>query len=118
MILKGMQNLINRGKEIVFSFLQSGDIYQITYQNNLINMYRGNLVDGGHSNLYLKVKNKGITKLIGTQSPSVFSINDNQVSYRGTFYEVDYQLDLIISDFGWRYKFRCLNDLNDSIELF
>jgi len=118
MILRGTQKLINVGNEIVFSFLESGDIYQITHKHNQINMYRGNLIDGGHSNIYLRIKNKGVTKLIGIQSPSLFMINDNHVSYRGSFLELDYQLDLIISDFGWRYKFSCLNKISDDIELF
>ena len=112
MKLIGEQTLIKLGKEIQFSFLSSGDIYQILYQQNQINMYRGNLIDGGHSNIYLAVKNEGVTKLIGVSSPSTFSKNGDHVTYRGSFLEIEYQLDLIISRFGWRYKFRNLNETN------
>ena len=117
MKLIGEQALIKLGKEIQFSFLNSGDIYQILYQHNQINMYRGNLIDGGHSNIYLAVKNEGVTKLIGVSSPSTFSKNGEHVTYRGSFLEIDYQLDLIISRFGWRYKFRNLNKTSKDISL-
>ena len=80
-------------------------------------MYRGNLIDGGHSNIYLAVKNEGVTKLIGVSSPSTFSKNGEHVTYRGSFLEIDYQLDLIISRFGWRYKFRNLNKTSKDISL-
>ena len=87
------QSIEHQGFSI--NFLESGDVYDITYQDAQINLLHGNLVDGGYVNLYLRVLDKNeikFTPLFGRHSPSLFSIDDNRAIYHGIFEGIQYQI--------------------------
>jgi cellobiose phosphorylase len=87
------QSIEDQGFQV--NFLESGDIYDITYQDAQINLLHGNLVDGGYINLYLRIldeENIKYTPLFGRHSPSVFSIQQNKAIYQGVFEGIHYQI--------------------------
>ena len=77
--------------KIKISYLASGEIHKISYDNTMLNMYPGTMLDGSMHNIYLKVGNE-FTKLIGVHSPSSFYYTENQLVYKGTFNEVEYKV--------------------------
>ncbi len=106
------------GEGLTFSFLESGDIHDITYQENQINLVKGNIVDGTLMNLYLRVMtSNGLrsTKLIGTNSPSSFELFDNYAVYHGQFLNIEYQVILSVKGFEW--NFDVLLKSNESVEV-
>jgi hypothetical protein len=54
------------------SFLPSGDLYDIMYDNIQINLQKGNMVDGSLSNLYLRFSDKTYIKLLSPFIPISF----------------------------------------------
>lgn len=96
---------INKGK-FKFEFLESGDIFTISYDQNQINLLRGNLLDGQAANIYLRKKlNDGYLyqPLLGIKSNSQVSFNDDQVVYQGIAFEISYQVVLTIKENRWYY---------------
>ncbi len=95
-----LKTIKNKGLE--FNFLESGDIYQIKYQDNQINMLRGNLIDGQLSNIYLRVyhndKIKSVFPLIGLKGKTSYHIDKNKIIYQGKILNSDYQVVLSIYD--------------------
>ena len=68
-----------------YYLLESGDIFQIKYKEDGINMYKGNIFEGSISNIYLRINTKNgykFTKLLGIDSPSKFAIKGNQIFIR------------------------------------
>lgn len=92
---------------IRFEFLESGDIRRITDGNQeMINQLVGNLLDGGASNLFLRIHRDNrylTTKLIGLESPSQFVIENNIAHYFGSFEGIDYHVQLQVIANSWFY---------------
>ena len=44
--------------KIKISYLASGEIHKISYDNTMLNMYPGTMLDGSMHNIYLKVGNE------------------------------------------------------------
>ncbi len=96
---------ISKGK-FRFEFLESGDIFTISYDHNQINLLRGNLLDGQAANIYLRKKlNDGYLyqPLLGIKSNSQVSFIDDQVVYQGLAFEISYQVVLTIKENRWYY---------------
>lgn len=92
---------------LIFNFLETGDVYDITYQDAQINLIHGNLIDGGYFNVYLRIFDQsGIryTPLIGKHSPSSFSIEKNQVLFTGSFHDVHYRVHVMVEGFRFDIK--------------
>ena len=110
-----------KGKGLVFSFLESGDIFDITYENNQINLIKGNGVDGTLMNIYLRITSeKGMfyTKLIGTNSPSTFERIGDDAFYYGTFHKVKYQIKLSIQHTEWHFDILLKSDDTVDVDIF
>ena len=63
---------------ISFNLLENGDIFDISFEDNQINLLKGNAIDGSLMNLYLRVyidETVYFTRLIGKHSPSQFIID-------------------------------------------
>ncbi len=92
---------------ISFNLLENGDIFDISYEDNQINLLKGNAIDGSLMNIYLRVyldDTVYFTRLIGKHSPSQFLIDDHIAYYRGTFQGVEYQVSLKLNKFDWIYE--------------
>jgi cellobiose phosphorylase len=108
MIIKNNPQLKElNGGGISFRFLETGDIFDISYQDNQINLVRGNGIDGSLSNLYLRVKtDQGyqFTRLIGKHSESYFTTEKDRAIWRGTFLEIKYAVILTMKEFQWDFE--------------
>lgn len=92
---------------ISFNLLENGDVFDISFEDNQINLLKGNAIDGSLMNLYLRVyvdETVYFTRLIGKHSGSQFMI-DNQIGYyRGVFQGVQYQVSFKLNQFDWIYE--------------
>lgn len=91
--------MIDRGKaclragDIEAVFLKSGDLYELTSGNIMINQVLSNAIDGALNSLYLRVfTNEGIRAypLIGTKSNSTFQFGTSEAIWRGKVADVHY----------------------------
>lgn len=91
-----------------FSFLETGDLYEIESCNMMINQLQGNSLDGSLNQLYLRIHHqsgKQMIPLIGSNAESHFSIHDNQLTWKGSLESVHYQVDFLLSEHNcwfWR----------------
>ncbi len=102
-----LEKLTILSDDISFEILPSGDIYSIKYQNESLNMYRANVLDGMLMNIYLRVRKNGkssYTKLLGVDSPSRFRIGQKQMRYEGEFENVRYNVTFKISGLTWFWE--------------
>lgn len=89
---------------ITMSLFETGDIYNITYEDFQINLLNGNLVDGSAMNLFLRIHDKDkiiFSPMIGKHSPSHVIINNNKAIYRGSFEDVSYEVHIIVAKFSF-----------------
>jgi len=92
---------------IVFRFLDTGDIFDISYQDHQINLVRGNAIDGTLANLYLRVKTEDgyqFTRLIGKHSESFFTTEKDRAIWRGMFLDIKYAVIMTLKEFQWDYE--------------
>lgn len=84
---------------LAFTFLSSGDLKDIRYEDLMINGTVGNPIDGSMNNIYLRVRQNGkwtYAPLLGVHSSSRFSAAGNRATWTGTSLEVAYRVDFAI----------------------
>src|SRR5690554_5550438 len=85
--------------KLAFEILESGDIFRIYYEDNQINLLRGDLLDGQVANIYLRIKDSSPYKyfpLIGIKNNTVYEIKDNKIIYEGKVLDTKYQVTLSV----------------------
>lgn len=104
--MKLMQNvnyiLFQQGKS-TFSFLPSGDIFEFTFENFLINQFQGNVREGSANNIWLRIyKNDKLSvyPLLGINSRSRIFKGENTLVYSGNIENIDYTVTFYIADEG------------------
>jgi cellobiose phosphorylase len=105
---------------VVFNFLSSGDLYDITYKDRQINLLKGNAIDGSLSNIYLRIHDGTHikwTRLIGKHSPSIFKLEHNEAYYEGVFDDVEYQVRLILKAFVWQWHITLKSHVEKEVDL-
>ncbi|MCT8137586.1 cellobiose phosphorylase [Anaerobacillus sp. CMMVII] len=86
-----------------FTFLNTGDLYEATHDNTLINQWLSNTIDGSFNNIYVRVHHEGeikVAPLLGVRSNSKVQFREQQVIYYGTFEEVEYQVAFHLTEHG------------------
>lgn len=86
-----------------FTFLNSGDIFEATHKEIMINQWMSNPVDGALNNLYLRLHQEGGIKafpLLGVQSTSKVSHSESRMVWEGTVENVSYQVIFHLSEKG------------------
>ncbi|PLR77046.1 cellobiose phosphorylase [Bacillus sp. V3-13] len=86
-----------------FTFLNSGDLYEATHKNIIINQWLSNPIDGSLNNLYLRFHQESgikVYSLLGVQSGSSVRYNENQVIWEGTVSDVNYKVTFILTEQG------------------
>jgi 1,2-beta-oligoglucan phosphorylase len=85
------------------TFLASGDIFEVSHLDTMINQWMSNPIDGALNNLYLRLFQKDdikLTPLIGVHSNSSVSHTDSQVFWEGSFEGVSYTVSFTLSEKG------------------
>ncbi|WP_051314800.1 GH36-type glycosyl hydrolase domain-containing protein [Alteribacter aurantiacus] len=93
---------INAG-DYTFTFLNSGDLFQASYHQLMVNQWLSNPIDGSMNNIFLRIfKDKEIlyTPLLGIQSDSAVSFTKEAVTWTGDFEGVDYNVTFRLSEKG------------------
>ncbi|OOE12721.1 GH36-type glycosyl hydrolase domain-containing protein [Fictibacillus arsenicus] len=86
-----------------FLFLNSGDIFEVSHNDTMINQWMSNPVDGALNNLYLRLFQKDdikVTPLLGVHSNSSVSHTDSQVFWKGSFEGVSYTVSFTLTEKG------------------
>ncbi len=106
MLLKQNTEVISLvNKDTKLEFLLTGDVYQFTNGNILINQFLGNCIDGSMNNIYLRVYNMNkidYIPLLGNKSRSKIKYNSNNIIWYGNEYEIDYEVILtLVNESTW-----------------
>ncbi|WP_404347637.1 cellobiose phosphorylase [Sutcliffiella horikoshii] len=86
-----------------FTFLNSGDLFEATHREIMINQWMSNPIDGALNNLYLRVHGEnGIQAypLLGVKSTSNSSYSQNEIKWEGTVADIDYSVNFRLSEKG------------------
>lgn len=76
-----------------FSFLPSGDIFEFTYENFLVNQFQGSAKEGSANNIWLRIYNEDGLKaypLLGLLSESKVSKGENTLLFSGKVKNISY----------------------------
>ena len=94
-----MTQIILKGTDVKATFLPTGDLYELTSNEIMINQLNGNALDGSVNQIYLRNFDHEITAtpLIGSNSNSTFSKNEKGVTWQGSVGNISYQVDFTLS---------------------
>ncbi|WP_410514596.1 cellobiose phosphorylase [Paenibacillus sp. BR2-3] len=96
MIFKQQTNMITFSRdEFKYSFLPTGDIFEFTNGQFLINQFQGNSMDGSANNIYLRVytaQGMDCYPLLGISSSSKLSYNNEKLIFQGRVQAIDYRV--------------------------
>lgn len=104
-----------------FTFHQSGDIYEITHDDTLINQWMSNPIDGALNNIYLRIHHAEHIQyypLLGIHSNSEVSFNESQMKWAGVIEGIQYQVIFTLTEKGiwfWDVKLEGQNQEVDVI---
>ncbi|UCZ52825.1 cellobiose phosphorylase [Bacillus shivajii] len=88
-----------------FTFLNSGDLYNVFYANTMINQWFSNPIDGALNNLYLRIYEgesiKQVEPLLGVQSKSEVAFGESTVVWQGEVDELAYTVTFSLSEKGF-----------------
>ncbi|SES29335.1 GH36-type glycosyl hydrolase domain-containing protein [Salipaludibacillus aurantiacus] len=94
--------------DLTFTFLNTGDIFEIRSQRSMINQLNGNVIDGSLNNIFLRIHNKSTIKwcpLVGVKSPGTVHFAADSVQWKGTFENVAYRVTFSPDPSGiWFWK--------------
>lgn len=107
--LQQENNLISIKKGCTqFTFLDTGDLREIRNNEIMINQMIGDPVFGSLNNIYLRIyddKKIRFHKLLGIDSGSRFSYNDESVKWEGELEGITYKITLtLVTDNTWSYE--------------
>lgn len=91
-----MGRFLIKQQDLVFIFLNSGDLYEIRHGNIMLNQLRGNQRDGSLNNLYLRIWRDGhpdVYPLLGVKSASAVERLESGVRYTGQLEDLSYTVD-------------------------
>ncbi|WP_299744619.1 GH36-type glycosyl hydrolase domain-containing protein [uncultured Rossellomorea sp.] len=89
--------------DLQFTFLNSGDLFEINHASTMINQLLTNPIDGSLNNLYLRIYHSSeieIVPLIGVQSTSEVSFSESQVKWSGNHKALQYEVTFTLSQTG------------------
>ncbi|KKI89850.1 cellobiose phosphorylase [Bacillus sp. SA1-12] len=86
-----------------FTFLNSGDIFEISHQTTMVNQLLTNPIDGSLNNLYLRLhKENGmqVYPLLGIKSASNVCYSESQVTWDGIVENIKYTITFTLTEQG------------------
>lgn len=92
-----------QNNDLSFTFLNSGDLYEIANKSTMINQWLSNPIDGSINNLFLRIHaENGIQfyPLLGSKSASTVSHTDSLVIWQGVAGCLKYQVTFSLADGG------------------
>lgn len=92
-----------KARDIEFTFLNSGDLYEATHKMTMINQWSSNPIDGSLNNIYLRLHRASglqVVPLLGVRSVSVVQYSESQVTWKGNVDEVQYMVVFSLTEQG------------------
>ncbi|NEW09096.1 cellobiose phosphorylase [Paenibacillus sp. SYP-B3998] len=86
-----------------FTFLNSGDLYEASHADTLINQLLTNPIDGSLNNIYLRIhRSTGIeaVPLLGVRSASQMRASEEALTWEGSVCGIAYKVDFRLTDRG------------------
>ena len=103
---------------IVFKFLETGDIFEILSGDIMINMFNGTCKEGSLNNIYIRVYKDKLIKvipLLGIKSKSKIFYSENSILYKGNEDELNYEVKFTLSHNNiWFYE---VNVFSENVEI-
>ncbi|WP_404405765.1 GH36-type glycosyl hydrolase domain-containing protein [Jeotgalibacillus malaysiensis] len=87
--------------QLRFDYLQTGDIFQITHQQTMINQLIGNIYDGSLNQIYLRIHENDQIRyypLTGKEADSTFSTSSSKAKWTGRVEGIQYDITFHLSD--------------------
>lgn len=118
--MKLFENLyvFQKGKT-TYRFLPTGDIFDFTHQDTMLNEFRGNAKDGSPNNLYLRIfKDNSVHAypLLGIRSNSVLKKGDSSLTFTGAVEGIDYEVNFFALEGIWFWEVK-LNGNGETVDL-
>ncbi|PLS04249.1 GH36-type glycosyl hydrolase domain-containing protein [Neobacillus cucumis] len=89
--------------EYQFTFLNTGDLFDATHKNIMLNQWMANPIDGSLNNLYLRIHEGGKIKafpMLGVRSNSKVSYNGTSVISEGNVQGIEYKVVFCLTEQG------------------
>ncbi|BCB02646.1 GH36-type glycosyl hydrolase domain-containing protein [Bacillus sp. KH172YL63] len=89
--------------DLQFTFLNSGDIFQISHSSTMVNQLLTNPIDGSLNNLYLRIYQPDgyeFIPLTGVGSPGEVRFSRSQVKWSGSWKQLQYHVTFTLSQTG------------------
>ena len=102
-----------------YRFLPTGDIFDFTCGNIMLNQFRGNPRDGSANNIYLRIyKEDRIVAypLLGVQSGSTLRVGKDALVFRGMVEGIGYEVTFRGRDHAWFWEV-ALKGSNETVDL-
>jgi cellobiose phosphorylase len=113
------KNILRNSSNLNIEILSNGGIRKIYKDDFMINLFLGNEMEGGVTNIYLRVLNGSIKfkPLLGAGSDSSFLVENNVFTVRGRFEGLEYILLLNLAEEKnyWFWNVEVINTSQDSI---
>ncbi|KXG42710.1 GH36-type glycosyl hydrolase domain-containing protein [Tepidibacillus decaturensis] len=107
-------------EDLQFTFLNSGDIYEVMHKGIMLNQWIANPIDGSLNNLYLRLHRKSELKvipLLGVRSASKLGFSKSQVFWKGNIEQIQYQVVFTLTEKGiWFWDIK-VNGYNEEIDI-
>ncbi|XJZ27752.1 GH36-type glycosyl hydrolase domain-containing protein [Bacillota bacterium Lsc_1132] len=89
--------------DFCFTFFTTGDLFEATYKNIMINQWMANPIDGSLNNLYLRIHDGTkieVFSLLGIHSNSKVSFTETSVISQGNVKGMDYKVVFTLTERG------------------
>ncbi|GAB2574942.1 cellobiose phosphorylase [Gracilibacillus alcaliphilus] len=101
-MIKEKTDLVKLGtEELSFSFLNSGDLYEIGAGHLMLNQLLTNPIDGSLNNLYLRIHHQDkidAFPLLGIEPNHTIQYGSHAMRWTGTVQDISYQVTFILTD--------------------
>jgi cellobiose phosphorylase len=102
-----------------YQFLRTGDIFEFTQGNVMINQFRGNPKEGSVNNIYLRIYKEDIIHyypLLGIHSKSALKLGENSLVYYGEVENISYEVTFRGAEQGWFWEV-ALSGCGETVDL-
>lgn len=111
---KDLKFITKNSGNMVFKFLETGDIFEILCGNIMVNMFNGTYKEGSLNNIYLRIYKNNEVKIIpvlGIKSKSEIAISEKSILFAGKEEEIEYKVKFTLCNNNiWIYTIDILGE--------
>jgi 1,2-beta-oligoglucan phosphorylase len=101
---------------VQFHFLPDGTLNHAEFDEIMINLFNGNIIEGGLGNIYLRVfTSQGIefTPLTGPSAPASYQIGEDRIVATGNFSGIEFRSSFICAENNFWFRSTTLCNISD-----